>query len=95
MLVTGLLPRDNIVTTRRVQITQTNKHLKAFCENISFVKYMEQDLDWVTNGKLNSLLYYKDSLHLVEPGNWKLGISILNAIFQSVTMYIAPQSLIL
>ena len=48
--------------------------------NNNYVTYLDPDHIWTTSGGiLNTNLYYKDNLHLVEKGNEKLAKAITTA----------------
>ena len=66
--ISGLLPRDESWSVNRVTIDEI-KSLQYQCIREGFI-YIDQSIGWTyKNGELDPVLFYKDSLHLVEKGN--------------------------
>ena len=77
IFICALLPRDEKWSVNRVYITEVNKLLKSKCKKFQ-LNFIEQDYGWIQeNYTLNTSLYYRDNLHLVENGNSKLAKSIV------------------
>ena len=73
--ISGLLPRDESWSVNRVTIDEINKSLQYQCIREGFI-YIDQSINWTyKNRELDPVLFYKDSLHLVEKGNVKLAES--------------------
>jgi len=80
IIITGLLPRDINPSARRNKIKMVNFILKEKCLEKGFV-FVVPDSGWLfPNRMLNTDLFYKDYLHLVEKGNDKFADSIIAAI---------------
>ena len=78
--VRGLIPRDEVWSVNSVVINEVNEILKYQC-NINSVAFIFEDCGWnLANGSLDCPLFYKDLLHLIERGNFKLARSITLAI---------------
>eukprot|EP00112_Aurelia_sp_Birch-Aquarium-sp1_P005523 Seg1629.2 transcript_id=Seg1629.2/GoldUCD/mRNA.D3Y31 product="hypothetical protein" protein_id=Seg1629.2/GoldUCD/D3Y31 len=83
IIVTGLLPRDLRPSYRRQKIQCVNENLRNWCQNPAQqnIYYLKPEKEWLLHdGTLNTHLFYKDHLHLVEPGNNKFAKSIYNMI---------------
>ena len=72
VLVYGLLPRDNKLSSNRDKVTTINSILCNSLKYSNRIKFVKPKADWILpNGELNPVFYYHDSLHLVEDGNFK------------------------
>ena len=77
IIICGLIPRDECWSVNRLLINKVNDILKYVSHKNGFV-FIVQDHGWnLPNGSLDCFLFYKDSLHLVEQGNFKLAKSIV------------------
>ena len=91
VIIVGLLPRDQFLTSRRQKLNAVNDLLDSFCKKIikEELYFIKPAFDWThSNGTLDKSLYYKDFLHLSEKGNEKFVKSIaevLNKILESKT----------
>eukprot|EP00112_Aurelia_sp_Birch-Aquarium-sp1_P009827 Seg2132.2 transcript_id=Seg2132.2/GoldUCD/mRNA.D3Y31 product="Platelet-activating factor acetylhydrolase IB subunit gamma" protein_id=Seg2132.2/GoldUCD/D3Y31 len=80
VIITGLLPRDKRISSKRKEIQEVNKLLAELCENdgrpnLMFTKPEE---DWThADGLLNEKYYYFYLLHLNEEGNKKIAKLIM------------------
>ena len=78
IIISGLLPRDSSNTSlRRRKIVKVNEHLQRSCNRFRNFFYLNHDGDWeLKNGNLDPNLFYTDSLHLIEAGNYKFATEI-------------------
>ena len=80
IIICGLIPRDECWSVNRLLINKVNNILKYECHKNGFV-FIVQDHGWtLPNGSFDCFLSYKDSLHLVEQGNFKLAKSIVSTL---------------
>ena len=76
----GILPRDFNWSVTRVYIKEVNDMLKTKCSQSCFT-FICPDSEWIlSNGSLDSDLFYLDNARLVENGNLKLAESIFSFI---------------
>ena len=78
-----LLPQDEQNTARRQKLLTVNELLENKCTNYvnTYIHYLSPDGDWIReNGCLDISLFYKDKLHLIEKGYFKLASSIKRKI---------------
>ena len=70
VIITGILPRDLNLSPLREKIRLTNVLLKSLCEKTPYATtFVEQSGSWTNDsGNLNKMMYFKDFIHLVEPG---------------------------
>ena len=88
--ISGLLPRDESWSVNRVTIDEINKSLQFQCIREGFI-YIDQSICWTyKNGELDPILFYKDSLHLVEKGNVKLAESFCFTRTSSTNESVSP-----
>ena len=88
--ISGLLPRDESWSVKRVTIDEINKSLQYQCIREGFI-YIDQSIGWTyKNGELDPVLFYKDSLHLVEKGNVKLAESFCSTRTSSTNVSVSP-----
>ena len=83
IIVSGLLPRDQEVSSRRDKIKLVNRKLMKWCRSgkVRNVHYLKPDRDWTDpDGRLVERYYFSDFLHLVEEGYEKFAKSIFEAI---------------
>ena len=83
IVINGILPRDEQNTARRQKLLIVNKLLEIKCTNYvnTDIHYLSPDGDWIReNGCLDISLFYKDKLHLIEKGYFKLASSIKRKI---------------
>ena len=81
--VSGLLPRDQEISSRRDKIKLVNQKLMKWCRSgkVRNVHYLKPDKDWTEpDGRLVERYYFTDFLHLVEEGYEKFAKSIYEAI---------------
>ena len=81
-IVSGLLPRDQEISSRRDKIKLVNKKLREWCRSgkVRNVHYLKPDKDWTEpDGRLVERYYFTDFLHLVEEGYEKFAKSIYEA----------------
>ena len=82
-IVSGLLPRDQEISSRRDKIKLVNQKLMKWCRSgkVRNVHYLNPDNDWTEpDGRLVERYYFNDFLHLVEEGYKKFAKSIYEAI---------------
>ena len=90
--VSGLLPRDESWSVNRVTIDEINKSLQYQCIREGFI-YIDQSIGWTyKNGELDPVLFYKDSMHLLEKGNVKLVESFCSTRTSSTNVSVSPYS---
>ena len=77
IIICGLIPRDECWSVNRLLINKVNDILKYESQKNGFVFIVQDNGLNLPNGSLNCFLFYKDSLHLVEEGNFKLAKSIV------------------
>ena len=88
--ISGLLPRDESWSVNTVTIDEINKSLQYQCIREGFI-YIDQSIGWTyKNGELDPVLFYKDSLHLVEKGNVKLVESFCSTRTSSTNVSASP-----
>ena len=88
--ISSLLPRDESWSVNRVTIDEINKSLQYQCIHEGFI-YIDQSVGWTyKNGELDPVLFYKDSLHLVEKGNVKLAESFCSTRMSSTNVSVSP-----
>ena len=81
MILTGLLPRDLNKSKQRNKMLKISSYLKKFCKDKTNIYYLEQDRNWVHKAQsLDTSLYFKDYLHLTEPGNDKFASKIVEML---------------
>ena len=83
IIVSGLLPRDQEISSRRDKIKLVNRKLMKWCPSgkVRNVHYLKPDRDWTDpDGRLVERYYFSDFLHLVEEGYEKFAKSIFEAI---------------
>ena len=83
IVINGILPRDEQNTARRQKLLIVNKLLEIKCTNYvnTDIHYLSPDGDWIReNGCLDTSLFYKDKLHLIEKGYHKFALSIKRKI---------------
>ena len=83
IIVSGLLPRDQEISSRRDKIKLVNQKLMKWCRSgkVRNVHYLKPDRDWTDpEGRLVERYYFSDFLHLVEEGYEKFAKSIYEAI---------------
>ena len=83
IIVSGLLPRDQEISSRRDKIKLVNRKLMKWCRSgkVRNVHYLKPDRDWTDpDGRLVERYYFSDFLHLVEEGYEKFAKSIYEAI---------------
>ena len=83
IIVSGLLPRDQEISSRRDKIKLVNQKLMKWCRSgkVRNVHYLKPDKDWTNpDGRLVDRYYFSDFLHLVEEGYEKFAKSIYEAI---------------
>ena len=83
IIVSGLLPRDQEISSRRDKIKLVNQKLMKWCRSgkVRNVYYLKPDKDWTNpDGRLVERYYFSDFLHLVEEGYEKFAKSIHEAI---------------
>ena len=83
IIVSGLLPRDQEISSRRDKIKLVNQKLMKWCRSgkVRNVYYLKPDKDWTNpDGRLVERYYFSDFLHLVEEGYEKFAKSIYEAI---------------
>ena len=91
IIIVGLLPRDQFLTSRRQKLNAVNDLLDSFCKKINKEElyFIKPASDWThSNGTLDKSLYHKDFLHLSEKGNEKFArsiIEVLNKILETKT----------
>ena len=76
-IVSGLLPRDQEISSRRDKIKLVNQKLREWCRSgkVSNVHYLKLDKDWTEpDGRLVERYNFTDFLHLVEEGYEKFCI---------------------
>ena len=72
IVINGILPRDEQNTARRQKLLIVNELLESKCTNYTNIHYLSPDGDWIReNGYLNTSLFYKDKLRLIEKGYHK------------------------
>ena len=83
MLMSGLLPRDQEISSRRDKIKLINQKLMKWCRSgkVRNVHYLKPDKDWTEpDGRLVERHYFTDFLHFVEEGYKKFAKSIYEPI---------------
>ena len=83
IVINGILPRDEQNTARRQKLLTVNELLENKCTNYvnTDIHYLSPDGDWIReNGCLDTSLFYKDKLHLIEKGYHKFALSIKRKI---------------
>ena len=83
IIVSGLLPRDQEISSRRDKIKLVNRKLMKWCRSgkVRNVHYLKPDRDWTDpDGRLVEIYYFSDFLNLVEEGYEKFAKSIYEAI---------------
>ena len=83
IIVSGLLPRDQEISSRRDKIKLVNQKLMKWCRSgkVRNMHYLKPDRDWTDpDGQLVERYYFSDFLHLVEEGYEKFAKSIYEAI---------------
>ena len=81
--MSGLLPRDQEISSRCDKIKLVNQKLMKWCRSgeVRNVHYLKPDKDWTEpDGQLVERYYFTDFLHLVEEGYEKFAKSIYEAI---------------
>ena len=71
IVINGILPRDEQNTARRQKLLIVNELLENKCTNYvnTDIHYLRPDGDWIReNGCLDTSLFYKGKLHLIEKG---------------------------
>ena len=64
---TGLLPQELHRSKQVHKIMKVDNHFKKSCNDEANIKFVEQDFNWIHKDQsLNTSLYYKDHLHLVQ-----------------------------
>ena len=69
--MSGLLPRDQEISSRRDKIKLVNQKLREWCRSgkVRNAHYLKPDKDWTEpDGRLGERYYFTDFLHLVEEG---------------------------
>ena len=82
-IVSGLLPRDQEISSRHDKIKLVNQKLQKWCRSgkVRNMHYLKPDKDWTEpDGRLVERYYFTDFLHLVEEGYEKFARSIYEAI---------------
>ena len=82
-IVSGLLPRDQEISSRHDKIKLVNQKLREWCRSgkVRNMHYLKPDKDWIEpDGWLVERYYFTDFLHLVEEGYEKFAKSIYEAI---------------
>ena len=82
-IVSGLLPRDQEISSRCDKIKLVNQKLREWCRSgkVRNVHYLKPDKDWTEpDGRLLERYYFTDFLHLVEEGYEKFAKFIYEAI---------------
>ena len=82
IIVSGLLPRDREISSRRDKIKLVNQKLMKWCRSgkVRNVHYLKPDKDRTEpDGRLVERYYFTDFLHLVEEGYEKFAKSIYEA----------------
>ena len=83
IVINGILPCDEQNTARRQKLLIVNELLESKCTNYvnTNIHYLSPDGDWIReNGCLDTSLFYKDKLHLIEKGYHKFALSIKRKI---------------
>ena len=83
IIVSGLLSRDQEISSGRDKIKLVNQKLMKWCRSgkVRNVHYLKPDKDWTeAEGWLVERYYFTDFLHLVEEGYEKIAKSIYEAI---------------
>ena len=81
VVIAGILPRDLNLSSRREKIRLTNEHLKHLVNNKPDFTFIEQSCYWTEkSGQLDKSLYYKDHLHLVQPGYQHLAMQLASVL---------------
>ena len=83
IIVSGLLPRDQEISSRRDKIKLVNQKLMKWCRSgkVRNVHYLKPDKDWTEpDGRLVERYYFTDFFHLVKEGYEKFAKSIYEAI---------------
>ena len=83
IIVSGLLPRDQEISSRRDKIKLVNRKLMKWCRSgkVRNLHYLKPDRDWTKpDRRLVERYYFTDFLHLVEEGCEKFANSIYEAI---------------
>ena len=83
IVINGILSRDEQNTARIQKLFIANELLKSKCTNYvnTNIHYLSLDGDWIREDScLDISLFYKDKLHLIEQGYFKLALSIKRKI---------------
>ena len=83
IIVSGLLPRDQEISSRCDKIKLVNQKLMKWCRSgkVRNMHYLKPDKDWTEpDGWLVERYYFTDFLHLVEEGYEKFAKSIYEAV---------------
>ena len=87
VFVCGLIPRDESCSVNRVLIKGVNRILKNLCLKYDF-SYVDKSNGWTfPNVDLDTSLFFRDSLHLIEERNVKLAKLIINSIALTNNMF--------
>ena len=80
-ILTGILPRDLNKSKRRNKILKINNYLKKYCKYGTNIYCLEEDFNWVHKDQtLDTWLYFKYYLYLIEPGNYKFASKIVEML---------------
>ena len=83
IIVSGLLPRDQEISSRNDKIKLVRQKLMKWCRSgkVRDMHYLKPDKNWTeSDGRLVERYYFTDFLHLVEEGYEKFAKSIYEAI---------------
>ena len=84
IILTGLLPQSLNKSKRRDKILKVNNFINKSCKGETNIYYLEQDRNWVhKNQTLNTSLYFKDYLHIIEPEIDKFASKIVEMLSKS------------
>ena len=81
VIISGILPRDDIHSPRRDKIQLINYMLKEKCADTPNVYFLDHERDWLwDDDRINANFFYQDDLHLVAKGNYKFSKEICSFI---------------
>ena len=81
VIVSGILPRSPDIRRNKIRLVNIQIKYGVREMNNNNVTYIDPDHKWATSGgALNTNLYYKDNLHLIEKRNKKLAKAITTVL---------------
>ena len=87
-----MIARDESWSVNRDLIKDANRILKYLCIKHDFA-FIDQSNGWtLPSDNLDSCLFFRDSLHLIEEGNVKLAKLIINSVALTTNIYFSSNT---